>query len=95
MLGPAPVAGPCLEDELLLDAPALRAESRDDHVVAGDGVYGIGTSQKNADLSLELAQDGALIMQLAEAFGGIHYMSPAQMEFIDNWEVEAYRQQQV
>lgn len=64
-------------------------------VVADDGVYGIGNSQKNADLSLEMAQDGALIMQLAEAFGGIHYMTPAQMEFIDNWEVEAYRQQQV
>ena len=64
-------------------------------VVAGDRVYGIGTSQKNADLALELAQDGALVMQLAEAFGGINYMTDAQREFIDNWEVEAYRQKQV
>ncbi len=64
-------------------------------VVAGDRFYGIGTSQKNADLALELAQDGALVMQLAEAFGGINYMTDAHREFIENWEVESYRQKQV
>jgi rhamnose utilization protein RhaD (predicted bifunctional aldolase and dehydrogenase) len=63
-------------------------------VIAGKRVYGIGTSQKNADLALELAQDGALVMKLAEAFGGIEYMSVAAREFIENWEVESYRQQQ-
>jgi rhamnose utilization protein RhaD (predicted bifunctional aldolase and dehydrogenase) len=64
-------------------------------VVAGDHVYGIGNSQSNADLSLELAQDGALVMQLAEAFGGINYMTDIQREFIENWEVESYRAKQV
>lgn len=64
-------------------------------VVAGDRVFGLGNSQKNADLALELAQDGALVMQLAEAFGGINYMTDAQREFIENWEVESYRQKQV
>lgn len=64
-------------------------------VVNGDRVYGIGNSQKNADLALELAQDGALVMQLAEAFGGINYMTDAQREFIENWEVESYRAKQV
>jgi rhamnose utilization protein RhaD (predicted bifunctional aldolase and dehydrogenase) len=64
-------------------------------VVAGRRIYGIGTSQKNADLALELAQDGALVIQLAEAFGGIEYMSVAAREFIENWEVESYRQKQV
>jgi rhamnose utilization protein RhaD (predicted bifunctional aldolase and dehydrogenase) len=63
-------------------------------VIAGRRAYGIGTSQKNADLALELAQDGALVIQLAEAFGGIEYMSVAAREFIENWEVESYRQQQ-
>jgi rhamnose utilization protein RhaD (predicted bifunctional aldolase and dehydrogenase) len=63
-------------------------------VVAGDRVYGIGTSQTNADLALELAQDGALVMQLAEAFGGINYMTDSAREFIENWEVESYRQKQ-
>ncbi|MFA7256690.1 MAG: class II aldolase/adducin family protein [Kiritimatiellales bacterium] len=64
-------------------------------VVAGGRVYGIGTSQKNADLALELAQDGSLVMKLAEAFGGIEYMTDAAREFIENWEVESYRQEQV
>lgn len=64
-------------------------------VIAGRRVYGIGTSQKNADLALELAQDGALVIQLAEAFGGVEYMSDAAREFIENWEVESYRQKQV
>lgn len=63
-------------------------------VIAGDCVYGIGTSQKNADLALELAQDGALVLKLAEAFDGIEYMSDAAREFIENWEVESYRQKQ-
>ena len=64
-------------------------------IVAGDRIYGIGNSQKNADLALELAQDGALVMQLTAAFGGINYMTDSQREFIDNWEVESYRQKQV
>lgn len=63
-------------------------------VIAEDRVYGIGTSQKNADLALELAQDGALVMKLADAFGGIEYMTDAAREFIENWEVESYRQKQ-
>jgi rhamnose utilization protein RhaD (predicted bifunctional aldolase and dehydrogenase) len=64
-------------------------------IVAGDRVYGIGNSQKNAELALELAQDGALVMQLSDAFGGINYMTDAQREFIENWEVESYRAKQV
>ena len=64
-------------------------------VVSGDRVYGIGTSQKNADLALELAQDGALVLQLVQAFGGLNPMTDAQREFIENWEVESYRQKQV
>lgn len=64
-------------------------------VVAGDAVFGIGNSQKNAGLALELAQDGAFVMQLAEAFGGINYMTDAHREFIENWEVESYRAKQV
>lgn len=64
-------------------------------VVAGDRVYGVGVSKKNAELALELAQDGALVMLLAKAFGGISYMTDEQREFIENWEVESYRAKQV
>lgn len=55
-------------------------------------VFSVGSSEKNASLALELALDGAQVKQLAEAFGGIEYMTPKAAKFIDNWEVEAYRQ---
>ncbi len=61
-------------------------------VVAANRVFGIGTTRNNAELALELAQDGAQVMQLAEAFGGLDYMSDRAREFIENWEVESYRQ---
>jgi len=63
-------------------------------ILAGGRAYGVGTSQKNAYLALELAQDGALVTKLADAFGGIEYMTDAAREFIENWEVESYRQSQ-
>lgn len=87
-----PYTGPLTEDA----AQAYKTERgyAPKVVVTEDRVYGIGTSQKNADLALELAQDGALVMQLAEAFGGIEYMTDAAREFIENWEVESYRQKQ-
>ncbi len=63
--------------------------------VTHNAVYGVGTSPTRAALALELAQDGALVHQLAAAFGGMNYMTPAALDFIDNWEVESYRQKQV
>ncbi len=64
-------------------------------VATPGGVYGIGASEKAAALALELAQDGALVAQLARAFGGIRYLGDAARDFIDNWEVEAYRRKQM
>jgi rhamnose utilization protein RhaD (predicted bifunctional aldolase and dehydrogenase) len=61
-------------------------------VVVANHVFGIGATRNNAELALELAQDGAQIMQLAEAFGGLEYMTDRAREFIENWEVESYRQ---
>jgi rhamnose utilization protein RhaD (predicted bifunctional aldolase and dehydrogenase) len=62
-------------------------------IACGAGVMGVGTNEKNAALALEFSQDGALVKHLAEAFGGIQYMSDSARDFIDNWEVEAYRRQ--
>ncbi|MBI9020035.1 MAG: hypothetical protein JEZ10_02105 [Verrucomicrobia bacterium] len=39
-------------------------------------------------------QDGALVMKLADAFGGVEYMPDGAREYIENWEVESYRQKQ-
>lgn len=61
-------------------------------VATPNAVYGVGTSQKVADLALELAWDGALVVHYAGAFGGIHYLEKRFVDFIANWEVESYRQ---
>ena len=61
-------------------------------VIGENRVFGIGATRNNAELALELAQDGAQVMQLAQAFGGIDYMTDRAREFIENWEVESYRQ---
>jgi len=63
-------------------------------VAAGERAYGLGASQKAADLARALAWDAARVVQLAEAFGGVEYMSDAARAFIENWEVESYRQRQ-
>ena len=65
-------------------------------VIAWDNmVFGIGATENKASLALEFARDGALITQLAEAFGGIDYLSDSSREFIENWEVESYISKQL
>lgn len=64
-------------------------------IVTPAGVFGIGRTPPAARLALELAQDGGLVRQLAMAFGGVQYMSEAACRFIESWEVESYREQQL
>ena len=64
-------------------------------VVTEQAVLGVGSTEKTARLALELALDGALVKQLARAFGGIQYLSDVSRGFIENWEVESYRSKQV
>tara|TARA_B100001093_G_scaffold38481_2_gene32920 strand:- start:4224 stop:5279 length:1056 start_codon:yes stop_codon:yes gene_type:complete len=61
-------------------------------VVQGNRIYGLGRTEKNAGLALLFAQDGGQVMQLSQAFGGIEYMTDRAREFIENWEVESYRE---
>ena len=53
------------------------------------------TVVEESELSLQTVQDVYLdlmkISYLSEQFGGPHFMSPEQIRFIDNWEVEHYR----
>jgi len=64
-------------------------------VVTPVGVFGVGASQKKAELALELSQDAALVAQLTAAFGGVQFMTDRAREFIEHWEVESYRAQQM
>jgi rhamnose utilization protein RhaD (predicted bifunctional aldolase and dehydrogenase) len=64
-------------------------------VITDDAVYGLGSSPKSAQLALELAIDGAVVMHYAKAFGGIQLMTDQARAFIENWEVESYRKKQI
>lgn len=58
-------------------------------------VFGLGKSAAAAELVLDMAQDGGLVKQLAAAFGGVRFMNEAARRFIESWEVESYREQQL
>ena len=55
------------------------------------GVFGIGGSDKTAGLALELFTDAVKAAAYAEAFGGVRFMPPDHVDFINTWEVERYR----
>jgi rhamnose utilization protein RhaD (predicted bifunctional aldolase and dehydrogenase) len=64
-------------------------------IVTADAVAGVGKSGAAAALALVLTQDGALVQQLTPAFGGVQFMSESARAFIESWEVESYREQQL
>jgi rhamnose utilization protein RhaD (predicted bifunctional aldolase and dehydrogenase) len=59
--------------------------------IRGLGIFGIGGNDKSAGLAVDLFRDAAKVAAYTEAFGGPRYMSPDQVDFINNWEVERYR----
>jgi rhamnose utilization protein RhaD (predicted bifunctional aldolase and dehydrogenase) len=59
------------------------------------GVFGVGATPRVAQLALDLAMDGALVQQLTAAFGGTRFLSDVARDFIETWEVEAYRAKQM
>ncbi|MHB9294058.1 hypothetical protein Holit_03184 [Hollandina sp. SP2] len=61
--------------------------------VQGLGVFGIGRGEKAPYRALELFTDALKVAVYAQAFGGIRFMSPDKIRFINTWEVEQYRSQ--
>jgi rhamnose utilization protein RhaD (predicted bifunctional aldolase and dehydrogenase) len=55
------------------------------------GLIIIEESEKSIQTVLDVFTDMMKISYLSEQFGGPHFMSDAQISFIDNWEVENYR----
>jgi len=49
-------------------------------------------SKKSADLVLDMFEDAMRISYYSEFFGGPNFMKDDQIAFIENWEVEHYRQ---
>jgi rhamnose utilization protein RhaD (predicted bifunctional aldolase and dehydrogenase) len=59
--------------------------------IEGLGVFGTGASEKTAALALELFKDSVKVAVFSESFGGPLFMSQDKIDFINNWEVEAFR----
>lgn len=55
------------------------------------GLILVEEDDKSIQTVLEVFNDMMKISYLSEQFGGPHFMSPEQISFIDNWEVENYR----
>lgn len=55
------------------------------------GLIVLEENERSLKNVLEVYLDQMKISMLSENFGGPHFMSPEQIRFIDNWEVEHYR----
>ena len=55
------------------------------------GLTAVEENEKSLNTVLDVFMDLMKISFLSEQFGGPHFMTPDQVRFIDNWEVEHYR----
>lgn len=60
-------------------------------VIKNMGVFCFADSVAAADASLDVYEDLVRISHYALQWGGIKYLTPEQVAFIDQWEVENYR----
>lgn len=61
-------------------------------VLQGLGAIAVAPGRRKAELAQLLFLDGLKIAGYARAFGGVRGMPPEQVDFIRNWEVEAFRE---
>ncbi|MDR3268837.1 MAG: SDR family NAD(P)-dependent oxidoreductase [Tannerella sp.] len=60
-------------------------------LIKGIGLVAVGDNAAGCDTILDVYEDMMKIAEIAQSFGGEHPMTRAQIDFIDNWEVENYR----
>ncbi|MCD8185653.1 MAG: SDR family NAD(P)-dependent oxidoreductase [Rikenellaceae bacterium] len=60
-------------------------------LVKGVGLIAVGDHAAQCDTILDVFEDAMKVTWYAQSFGGEHPMTQAQIDFIDNWEVENYR----
>ena len=60
-------------------------------LIKGIGLVAVGDNAAQCDIILDVFEDAMKIAYFSESFGGPHPMTQAQIDFIDNWEVENYR----
>ncbi len=89
----------CADKESLLDEAQKQIEAYVEKngytpkvlVIKGIGLVAVGDNAAGCDIILDVYEDMMKIATIAQAFGGEHPMTPKQIDFIDNWEVENYR----
>jgi NAD(P)-dependent dehydrogenase (short-subunit alcohol dehydrogenase family)/rhamnose utilization protein RhaD (predicted bifunctional aldolase and dehydrogenase) len=60
-------------------------------VVKDMGIFAVAESYTSAEAALDIYEDLIRISYYALQCGGIKFLTPEQVEFIDKWEVENYR----
>lgn len=60
-------------------------------LIKGIGLVAVGDNPRQCDTILDVFEDAMKVAYLSQSFGGAHPMTQAQIDFIDNWEVENYR----
>jgi rhamnose utilization protein RhaD (predicted bifunctional aldolase and dehydrogenase)/NAD(P)-dependent dehydrogenase (short-subunit alcohol dehydrogenase family) len=60
-------------------------------IIKDMGVFAISDSYASAEVCLDIYEDLIKISHYASLCGGIKFMTPEQVSFIDQWEVENYR----
>ena len=60
-------------------------------IIDGIGLVSVGAHAADCEIILDIYEDMMKVAEIAQSFGGEHPMTPAQINFIDNWEVENYR----
>ena len=60
-------------------------------VIKDHGIFAIAESYSSAESALDVYEDLIKISHYASRCGGIKFLSPEQVSFIDKWEVENYR----
>ncbi len=60
-------------------------------IVKGLGIFFAGNNVSRTQLVRDVYNDVINIMAGAKLLGGINYLVPEQYQFLENWEVEAYR----
>ena len=63
--------------------------------IGDEAVVAVADSERSAQLAMTLAKDAAMVSEGAQRLGGIHTMGEEAVSFIENWEVESYRQKQM
>jgi rhamnose utilization protein RhaD (predicted bifunctional aldolase and dehydrogenase) len=57
----------------------------------GMGVFGVGPTERAANLALDLFKDSVKVAVYSESFGGPRFMTHDEIDFINNWEAERFR----